>query len=144
MAKDSEFKEFVIPEALPFGYPFSMFVEYVVDRVPQFQSVSGTRKGAKLIDAVVAAAEDKDGHLCRWPTDLWQMVVDTLKKDDFQMPKNFFIRNGTATHQMVPLRLYLPHADAILEASDPKPKSEIVDQPVAEKAEADVAAESAA
>lgn len=141
MAKDSEFKEFVIPEALPFGYPFSMFVEYVVDLVPQFQSVSGTRKGAKLIDAVIAAAENEDDHTCRWPSELWQLVVNTLKADNFQMPKNFLIRNGIPTSQLVPLRLYLPHVDAILEASEPKPKSEAVDQSISE---APTLAESAA
>ena len=143
MAKETEFKEFVIPEALPFGYAFLMFVEYIVDRVPAFQSVSGTRNGAKLIDAVVAASENKDDHTCRWPAEHWQHIVNTLSAADFQMPKNFIIRNGSLTDQLVPLRLYLPYVDVILEAKDPKPKSETVDQSVAE-APASTSAENAA
>lgn len=144
MSKDTEFKEFVIPEALPFGYAFLMFVEYIVDRVPAFQSVSGARKGSKLIDAVVEASARADDHTCRWPADDWQVVVNLLKSDDFQMPKNYVVRNGALTDQLVPLRLYLPYADTILEAKPPKPKSEGVGQLVAEKEKPSAFTESAA
>lgn len=115
--KESETKEFIIPEALPFGYSFMMFVEYVVDRVPEFQSVAGARKGAKIVDAVEAAEKDVD-HIVRWPTELWKAICKTLDSEQFQMPRNFIVRAGIATDQLVPLRLYLPMAEAILEAQD--------------------------
>ncbi len=117
MAKQEKFKSFRLPEALPFGYSFFMFVEYVVDRVPEFQNVAGTRKGIILLDAV-ADAEKSEGHEVKWPEDLWGMVARTLKSDQFQMPKNFLVRNGVFTDQLVPLRAYLPYADAILDAED--------------------------
>lgn len=140
MAKkeDSATKEFILPEALPFGYPFIMFVEHVINHVPEFQSVSGARKGAKLIDAVESAqegamkAEDKTKPaIVRWPSDLWKIVCKTLESDQFQMPRNFFQRNGVQLDQMVPGRLYIPMADAILEAEDEVtlPKSEEVAAP---------------
>lgn len=125
MSKES-FKEFKLPEALPVGYPFLAFAEHVIDRTPEFQSVSGARKGSILIDAVVRA-EKSDDHIVRWPKELWEIVDKTLKSEGFVMPRNQIIRNGLPTDSIVPLRCYLPFADAILEAYDAKPKS--LDQP---------------
>lgn len=151
MAKESETKQFNIPEALVFGWPFLSTVEYIIDRVPEFQSVSGARKGGKLVTAV-EEAQAKAAKAAKpespapaavvvWPTELWRIVVRYLSSEQFQMPKNMLVLAGKATDQIVPLRLYLPHIDAILEAEDPAPKS--VDTPAVEeeaKAKADAAA----
>lgn len=124
--KDKEvFVEFPLPEALPLGYSFINFTEYLVDRVPAFQSVSGTRKGGKLVDAVVEAAKEEP-HLVRWPKDLWKLLCDLLESESFQMPKNYIVRDFVQTDQLVPLRFYLPHVDAILEAKDAPTKSDTV------------------
>lgn len=124
MAKQEKFKSFKLPEALTFGYSFMMFAEHVVDRVPEFQSVAGVRKGAILLDAV-AAAEKSDSNIVKWPAPLWDYVQRVLESDQFQMPKNYLLRNGTPTDNIVPLRAYLPYADAILEATDwQEPKSD--------------------
>lgn len=124
MAKQEKFKSFKIPEPMAVGYSFMMFVEHVVDRVPEFQSVSGARKGGALIDAV-AAAEKSDGHLVKWPSSLWECVVRTLRSEQFQLPKTLLIRNNTPTDQLVPLRDYLPLADAVLDAEDWEDKSAV-------------------
>lgn len=130
MAKNSSTtKYFKIPEALVFGWSFMMTVEFIVDRVPQFQSVAGARKGAKLIDAVEAALK-VEGSVVTWPSELWDEVVKFINSDAFHLPKNFLMRNGVPTDQIVPLKDYLPHIDAILEAGDEAPKSE-VEEPVA-------------
>lgn len=119
---DPTTKYFKIPEALQQGWSFMMTVEYVVDRLPAFQTVAGARKGAKLIDAV-EKAQAAPPHVVAWPFDLWNLVGRYLESDAFQLPKNFLMRNGIPTDQLVPMKDYLPHIDAILEASDEEPKS---------------------
>lgn len=118
--EELEVKEFSLPEAMPLGYSFRVFTEYVIDRVPEFQSVSGARKGGKLVDAVEAAEKEPE-HIVRWPTALWKLVCVLLNSEQFQLPKNFLVINGVASDQLVPLRKYLPFVDAILTAEDPKP-----------------------
>lgn len=126
MAKQEKFKSFKLPESLQFGFTFMMFAEHVVDRVPEFQSVSGARKGASLIEAV-SAAEKSEDNLVKWPTPLWELVKRLLESEQFQMPKNYFVRNGSATDQLAPLRMYLPHAEAILEAEDFKSEDPVAE-----------------
>lgn len=119
---DPTTKYFEIPEALLQGWSFLMTAEYIVDRLPAFQTVAGARKGAKLIDAV-EKAQATPPHVVAWPFDLWKLVVAYINSDAFQLPKNFLMRNGITTDHLVPLKDYLPHFDAILEASDEEPKS---------------------
>ncbi len=120
--KDEGFREFKIPEALPAGYTFTLFAEYVIDRVPEFQSVSGARKGGKLLDAVARALEG--GTLVRWPEDLWSTVCKYLNSAQFQMPQNRIIVGGAVTEQLLSLRSYLPMADAILDAVEVKEEAQ--------------------
>ena len=131
MSNKSETVYFLIPEALPFGWSFKMMAEYIVDRMPQFASVSGARKGAKLIDAIEKAEKDP-AHVVAWPTDLWELVKAYLTGDGFQMPSNQVFRNGVPTDQVIGKRHYLPHIDAILEASDVVPTPKSVEKPVSE------------
>lgn len=141
MAK-SETLYFKIPEALPFGWSFRNTVEHIVDRMPQFSSVSGARKGAKLIDAVEKAETDPSG-IVAWPTELCEMVQAYLRSDSYQLPCNYLFRNGAPTDQMVPKKLYLPHMDAILEASDIVPSKSVAADEQAAPAEASQAAQEA-
>ncbi len=119
MATESETKEFNVPEALVFGWSFLNTTEYIVDRVPEFQSVSGARRGGKLV-AAVEVAMASEPHIVSWPTDLWQIVCRCIASDSFQLPRNYFVNKGKPTDQLVPLRSYLPHFEAILAAKDPE------------------------
>jgi hypothetical protein len=120
MSKKSDTLYFKIPEPLNFGWSFKMTVEHIIDRMPQFASVSGARKGGKLIDAVEKAERDP-AAIVAWPTELCELVQSYVNSEQFQMPSNQIFRNGIPTDQIVPKRMYLPHIDAILEAAEVVP-----------------------
>lgn len=128
MSNKSDTVYFLVPEALSFGWSFKMTVEHIVDRMPQFASVSGARKGGKLIEAVEKALDD-EAHVVAWPRDLWEIVKVYVESDAFQLPVNQIFRNNVGTDQIVPKRLYLPHIDALLgaEGSPPAPKKSVAE-----------------
>lgn len=111
---------FLIPEALPFGWSFKATAEHVIDRVPAFASVSGARKGGKLIEAI-EIAETNPPHIVEWPKDLWELVKAFIASEQYQLPSNLIFRDGVLTDKIVPRKLYLAHIDAILGATDTPP-----------------------
>ncbi len=115
-------KYFKIPEPLPQGWSFMMTAEYIIDRIPQFQTTAGARKGAKLLDAVEKALSAKP-PVVEWAGETWSIVAQFIESENFRLPTNYLMRGGIPTDQLVPMKAYLPHIDAILEAADEAPKS---------------------
>jgi hypothetical protein len=106
-----------IKHALGFEYPFSDFVDYCVDRVPEFQSLAGARRAMKLLDALELAMA---GDVVRWEEGSHAHLVAYLRSEAFKAPQMQPINKETREPVGEPIapRQFLVFADAIELAVD--------------------------
>ncbi len=108
--------KFNIPDSAKFvnlEFTFAHFFGYVVDRVPEFsKSISLTRRGIKLLDAIQIAIE-KATPFESDDDEAFSYIVKTIKSDDFTLPVLQIAMNGEVTNEIFPSRLFLPFCDAI-------------------------------